>query len=365
MTNRDLTISEAGLFLRFGALLGLGLEKCLVAWGEPERFNLANSNTPNSNDAAFYVPDFYLEDAKPWARFENMAITRRDHLATLLSEFSNQPQLDIRWQPPGRSEFAEKFELVQNAIRQNIIRKAVPVVFAHAKVTLTASMRAKAIRSLLLQAKKPIPYGFWTPEEGVLGATPEKLFNYNVREGVLETMALAGTRSSALEATKSLVNDPKEMFEHDLVIKGLKEKLKPFGDLKVSPTYVWDLGPISHLRTDISVEFDRPPAAENSFTEMCALLHPTAALGVSPNNADWRFLKKCDGTENRLRFGAPFGFLQSAGSSQALVAIRNIQWRGDELLLGTGCGVVEQSQFENEWQELEIKRNSVRALLGL
>ncbi len=360
MITRDLTLSEVKEFLRSGALMGMGLDNCLVAWGRPQR-----SAKPSGQPGEFYVPDFFLEEKNPWVTFTEMVVAKRAHLYEQLSDLANQPHLDLHWRDPELSEFQVKFEMVQQAIAQNEIRKAVPVIFSRATGTLTAAMRAKMIANVLREAKKPTPYGFWTPDEGILGATPEILFSYDKREGVLETMALAGTRASALEARSSLVNDPKEMFEHDLVIKGLKEKLGAAGDLHVSPTYVWDLGVISHLRTDISVEFVKAPAAENLFSEMCMLLHPTAALGVSPNEADWRFLKKYDGSQSRFRFGAPFGFLNPTGKSVVLVAIRNIQWVEDQLLLGAGCGVVEQSRLENEWQELEVKRRSVRAILGI
>ncbi len=360
MITRELAQSELSAFLKSGALMGLGLENCLVAWGDPQR-----SAKPSGSAAEFYIPDFYLEDDTPWVSFDEAVITKRSLLWDQLSALANQPHLDLRWQLPELQEFKEKFALVQGAIAKNEIRKAVPVVFSRAQGTLTASMRAKMLANLLKGAKKPIPYGFWTATEGILGATPEILFSYDAREGLLETMALAGTRASALESRLSLVNDPKEMFEHDLVIKGLKEKLGGFGDLQISPTYVWDLGLISHLRTDMQLEFAKPPSAENLFYEMCMLLHPTAALGVSPNRADWRFLKACDGARRRYRFGAPFGFLNPSGRSVVLVAIRNVQWLEDELFLGTGCGVVEQSRLENEWQELEVKRDSVRSMLGI
>ena len=360
MITRDLTLPEIKAFLKSGALMGLGLENCLVALGE-----LRRSAKPSGRSVEFYVPDFFLEDERPWLTFAEVVVAKRDRLVGQLSEIANQPHLDLRWRDPEFSEFQKKFESVQQAIAKNEIQKAVPVTFSHATGTLTAAMRANMIAHLLREAKKPTPYGFWTPEEGILGATPEILFSYDKREGALETMALAGTRASALEAHASLVNDPKEMFEHDLVIKGLKEKLGSFGEPQVSPTYVWDLGVISHLRTDISVEFANPPASENFFSEMCMLLHPTAALGVAPNGADWRFLKKCDGTQKRFRFGAPFGLLNPAGKSVVLVAIRNIQWLEDQLILGAGCGIVEQSRLENEWHELEMKRRSVRAMLGI
>jgi len=229
---------------------------------------------------------------------------------------------------------------------------------------MTMSMLANLLLNLLKNAIKPQPYGYWDTTKGIMGATPEILFSYSGKTNELETMALAGTRETIKEAANSLEKDPKEMFEHDLVIQGLKEKLAGLGELQVSPTYVWDLGMISHLRTDFTVELKGKPKADKVFTEICALLHPTAALGVAPCKADWRFLKKCDGDERRGHFGAPFGVLNPSGKSVVFVAIRNVQWHEDQISLGTGCGVVAQSELPNEWQELEVKRRAVHALLG-
>jgi menaquinone-specific isochorismate synthase len=178
-------------------------------------------------------------------------------------------------------------------------------------------------------------------------------------------MALAGTRQSEREKNNSMENDPKEIYEHQLVVKGLKQKLHTLGELNISPTYVWDIGPISHLRTDITVEFADKPNPQNVFNEISTLLHPTAALGVAPNTADWHFLKKCDGEMNRRRFGAPFGVLSPQGRSIALVAIRCLQWNEDQISIGAGCGIVAQSELQNEWQELELKKNTIKNMLGI
>lgn len=340
--------------------MGLGTSRCLVAWGD-----FKTTAKPNGENLQFFVPDFYLEESKPWISFAHTAVTDRQALISELEAEAVQPKLDLSWQLPKFEDFKIKFEMIQKEIKKGELRKAVPVMFEHSTGTMTLSMRASILKNLLINAIKPNPYGFWTPEEGMMGATPEILFTYNARNNELETMALAGTRASAREVQDTLANDPKEMFEHDLVIQGLKEKLTKLGELQVSPTYVWDLGLISHLRTDLSVELKARPAPEKIFTELCALLHPTAALGVAPNKADWRFLKKCDAGENRGHFGAPFGVLSPNGKSIVLVAIRNIQWHADQLTVGTGCGVVAQSELPNEWQELEVKRKAVHALLGL
>ena len=51
------------------------------------------------------------------------------------------------------------------------------------------------------------------------------------------------------------------------------------------------------------------------------------------------------------------------GEFEALVAIRMIGWKGDEYVLPSGCGVIEESRLVNEWRELALKRSAVRDLL--
>ena len=65
-----------------------------------------------------------------------------------------------------------------------------------------------------------------------------------------------------------------------------------------------------------------------------------------------------------VRFGAPFG-VRHGGAFHAVVAIRFVSWKGNDVCLPSGCGVIEDSVFESEWQELRLKRDSVKELLGV
>ncbi|MDB4332425.1 chorismate-binding protein, partial [Akkermansiaceae bacterium] len=58
----------------------------------------------------------------------------------------------------------------------------------------------------------------------------------------------------------------------------------------------------------------------------------------------------------------PFGLLRD-GEFEALVAIRMIGWQGDEFVLPSGCGVIQESRLVNEWRELALKRAAVLELL--
>ena len=45
--------------------------------------------------------------------------------------------------------------------------------------------------------------------------------------------------------------------------------------------------------------------------------------------------------------------------------VRSIEPRQQAVLLGSGCGVVAESKLLSEWQELKMKRDQVKDLLGL
>ena len=103
-----------------------------------------------------------------------------------------------------------------------------------------------------------------------------------------------------------------------------------------------------------------------SFAEMVRRLHPTAALGVSPRTeAGERWLRETDRHVRRRTFGAPFGLEREDHSAIALVAIRNVQWDGERLRIGSGAGQLPESDVEHEFEELRQKRDQVKALFGL
>ncbi len=346
-----------------GCLLGLTSALFYVGWGVPKR-----QSRPDESLPSLYAPDFYLEDEDPWWIFPNYVVLPKEELLHLLralpkAKGAKHPS-EWQWAEPRQRDFATQFNAIKKEFETGAVEKMVPAVFETATMPGWKAALPLLLRKNLVRAGKRIPYGLWTADEGILGASPEILFHYRADENTLESMALAGTRARMKEKQHSLVNDPKEMFEHDLVVRDLKGRLKKMGDMKISPTYVWELGKLCHLRTDLEIELNVKPKNPQFFLETCQMLHPTPALGVSPRSFPFTWLKNSDGKVKRRRFGAPFGVLRPDGSARVLVAIRNVQWQKDTFFLGAGCGVVPQSDLMNEWKELRIKRKSIKELLG-
>ena len=53
------------------------------------------------------------------------------------------------------------------------------------------------------------------------------------------------------------------------------------------------------------------------------------------------------------------------GVLSVVVAIRMVAWRGKDVFLPSGCGVIEESRLVNEWRELRLKRDAVKQVFAL
>lgn len=198
------------------------------------------------------------------------------------------------------------------------------------------------------------PYGFWNKTHGILGATPELLFE--VKGDELFTFALAGTAKR--EDGEFLLTSTKDRHEHNIVIDDIKEKLTPFcSDIQVGETHLHPFKHLVHLKTDFSAKF-------NDFKNFIALtqkMSPTAALGGYPMNECMNFLRQTRYAKrfpHRI-FGSTMGLVKPQ-EVITLVMIRNLQWAHDQFIIESGGGVVKESILENELNEIELKRNIIK-----
>lgn len=353
-------------FLDRGCMLALDTERVLVGWHEERAV---------PDDFEFFTPQFYFQKSvnetatpgQPNFQPSRYQILERSHLRSCLNE-SALPDVirALEWREPHRADFDRQFELIRNAFRSRGLKKAVPVVFANAHAEPTKSFRLHLLKNALDQPAHLYPYGIWNNESGMIGVTPEILFSQT--EAVrIETVALAGTRKKSANPNSdrdAFLNDPKERHEHQLVIDDIAQVLSEIATVKVGETRAVELPTLFHLKTEISATLTETA----SFSTLMERLHPTPALGIAPRSLGLTMMQTWEPPRNRMRFGAPFGARfphEGREERHCLVAIRNIQWQGDEISLGSGCGVVPESDPDREWAELALKRDSVRRMLKI
>ncbi len=303
---------------------------------------------------AFYVNDFALSEGKPWLVPHSVDFACEGGVGEL-------GNLALPWVEPTAEEFTVVFQEIMSQVAAGTLRKAVPAVVARAPWSEQLAQRFLASLPRRAADAGTYSYAFRQGDTGFGGRTPEVLLR--VENGILKTMALAGTAPTA-EAHKLLEN-PKLLREHDLVVEVMRERLAALGELKIEARRLLSLGLMTHLCTRFELVLDDPRWAERG-EELIRLLHPTPALGIAPRTAET--LALLQGYRHRLgvpdHFGAPVA-VAWPGGLLVLVAIRGLFWQGNEVLLPAGGGLVLGSQLADEWAELELKRNWVRRALGV
>lgn len=325
--------------------------RVFVGWGPFERLPFRRPGRP-----AFYITDFFLDEARPWhhpARWEETS------LPAFAAAF-RPSSFEVEWETFPAAEFRELFQAATAAIARGEFKKIVPVVFEQGAYARGAEPWPSLLFRLSLLPSGLWAYGWNLDGRGVAGATPEILFQAYGRG--YATMALAGTRS--VTRADELLSDRKELREHRLVVDDIARRLAPFGNVEIGALGIIRLPAIAHLITPIFfVENGEEPMI---FAEIVRRLHPTAALGVSPRNeAGERWLRESDRLVQRRAFGAPFGLEREDHRSLALVGIRNMEWEDGRIRIGSGAGLLAESIADQELEELRQKREQVKALFGL
>ncbi|MFN4173616.1 MAG: chorismate-binding protein [Parachlamydiaceae bacterium] len=307
----------------------------LFGWGE-----VMELKTPSPHYPAWFKTDFFLKSPS-WYTHPFYAVVEPDHFLL------NNKKSCVEWKEIHSMEHF--FNESKGAIISKQVDKIVPYTYMEAQFTPNGSLM---LNHLLQNEQDLFIYGAWDDEEGFIGATPEILFE--IADQKVTVYAVAGTARVADGFTQ------KEEQEHHWVIKGIKEKLETLGPVSVAETRAHPYHELFHLVTAIHLT----PKNVLSFDELVRHLHPTAALGAYPKENGEKILKRWDEIVERGVYGAPFGY-QFNGEARAYVAIRNIQWKEGSAKIFVGSGVTAESHYEQEWNEVCLKAQSVKELLGV
>ena len=188
-----------------------------------------------------------------------------------------------------------------------------------------------------------------------MGATPELLLSVENMK-LFKTEALAGTQS--IDNNFDLYNaawKQKEIEEQALesryIINCFKSiRLREFDEY--GPKTV-QAGNLIHLKTEFSVDMEKVSYPLLG-TAMLDLLHPTSAICGMPMKAAAQFLKDREGFD-RSYFSGYLGPSNIENKTSLFVNLRCMQILKNKAILYAGAGVTEDSDPESEWNETEMK----------
>jgi isochorismate synthase EntC len=319
-----------------------------VTFGKALNITRVNSFEPDKSKA-FYLKDFYTDSFLSLRPSSFITISK----ANILSWLTHWPGDHSHISPVFNDDdlYEKDFKLLKSAFNETL-KKVVLI----SRETYLPFEKEKSIKRLFKRAFEfgtGTAYGVWYQNLGMIGSTPELLFSARGRE--LQTFALAGT--ARLGEEEALLNSAKDRHEHDLVIQDICEKLQVFSDSVISDeTGIHVYKNLIHLRTNIKAKLKD----SISWSELIAALSPTAALGGYPKDLSLKFLSQTHyARKYDRRFGSAFGII-SEDYQHIVVSIRNIQWQEGHLFIESGGGVVPDSDFIKEMEEIRLKRNTIR-----
>jgi isochorismate synthase len=192
-----------------------------------------------------------------------------------------------------------------------------------------------------------------------LGASPEALVTVE-NKTIFKTVALAGTKPfNEGMNLKSVAWTQKEIEEHALVERYVVSCFK-----KIRIREYEEHGPktivagnLVHLKSDFIVDMKATNFPQLG-SVMLQLLHPTAAVCGMPLESAQEFLKEHEGYDREFYSGY-LGPVSVDSDIHIFVNIRCMKLLDDKALLFAGAGVTIDSIPEKEWEETEMKFNTL------
>jgi isochorismate synthase len=202
-----------------------------------------------------------------------------------------------------------------------------------------------------------------------LGATPETLVSID-KTGIFKTMSLAGTQS-ALGANGERFSpgeirwSHKEIEEQAFVSRYIIEcfkKIRLREYIESGPKTI-QAGNLMHLRTDYSVDTHAVNFPQLG-TVMTELLHPTSAVCGMPKEPALRFIAEHE-LHQREFYSGFLGPINIQEESHLFVNLRTMKIQNQVATLYAGCGITEDSNPTKEWQETEMKSQTLLSVLSI
>lgn len=192
-----------------------------------------------------------------------------------------------------------------------------------------------------------------------MGASPEPLVC--TREEELCTVSLASTRPYSKENMELTKWNTKELQEQEYVTKYIENILEDYGIkgfIKLGP-YTKKAGRLLHLRTDFRLPVE---SVGDKIPSLVSALHPTSAVCGMPMEKSLRYIKQTE-RHNREYYAGFLGPMMIDDHLQLFVNLRCMKVLDNELMLYVGGGITADSIAADEWEETEIKADTLLSIL--
>ena len=330
------------------------------------------------SDAAFVLPTFMLsvKEEHCYLTINIMTDATNDeiiHLKNIEEELLHSNSLSkqmealpslFSYKEMEPEKWKESIREVTTKINNNEMEKV--VLARELRVTFSNEIPVEIVlENLLEEQQNSYIFAFVKNGDCFIGATPEQLVQKKEQEII--SMCLAGStkRGQTLHQDEQLglelLSDEKNLHEHHLVVKMIKESLQSvceYVETDDSPS-LRKLKHIQHLYTPVKATGNE----STSLLDLVEKLHPTPALGGYPTNIAMKTIREVE-LLDRGWYASPIGWFDSNNNGEFAVAIRSGLIQKNEASLFAGCGIVADSDPESEYEETKVKFKPMLSALG-
>jgi len=196
-----------------------------------------------------------------------------------------------------------------------------------------------------------------------IGCSPEKLFS--ITNNILKTEAVAGSIKRGLstedddQLSLSLLSSSKEKEEHQYVVDFLLSRIKKYGDAIEYPDklQIKKTQQLQHLWLPIQCELKK----EFSLFAIINDLFPTPAVCGIPKEDAYKIISGLEKYKRGL-FSGIIGWFNK-NKADIAVGIRSALINKKRCFLFAGCGIVAGSDPTAEYNETELKMETILSIL--
>ena len=219
------------------------------------------------------------------------------------------------------------------------------------------------IQKLSNRYPKCYVFAFHRNNSVFFGASPEKLAK--IQDGWIETDALAGSISRGqnheedLKLERELLSSEKNLNEQDAVVQfitGSLSKISNNIEFSEKPI-IRKLPNIQHLWTPIRAKLSK----ELKLFSILKNLHPTPAICGAPWMNALQSITQMEEHDRGLYAGI-IGWFSLENKAEFAVAIRSALLKNKKVYGYAGCGIVEGSDPDAEFEETELKLKPIKNL---
>ncbi|MPV86322.1 anthranilate synthase component I [Ostreibacterium oceani] len=216
----------------------------------------------------------------------------------------------------------------------------------------------------VLRTLNPSPYMYYLnlDEFTIVGASPEILVRFENRQA--QVRPIAGTRKRGktheadLQLEKDLLNDPKELAEHlmliDLGRNDIGRIAKP-GKVNVDEKMAIErYSHVMHIVSNVIGDV----LDDKSTMDVFKSVFPAGTLSGAPKIRAMQIIDELEPVKRNI-YGGAIGYIAWNGNMDTAITIRTAIIKDKKLMVQAGAGIVYDSDPESEWEETLNKAASI------